>query len=57
MSKSVANLTDFDSAYAAEDWSRWAGYPAFAEAHRANAWNVYLQLEQEALRGDPDDGR
>lgn len=55
MARAVATLTAFDEAYAAEDWSRWSGYPAFADAHRANAWNIYLQVEQEALRGEPID--
>ena len=52
--QSVDTLTDFDSAYAAEDWSRWSGLPAFEAANRANAWNIYLQIEQETLHGNAD---
>lgn len=54
MTRAVDTLTDFDSAYAAEDWSRWSQFPAFEDAHRANAYNIYLQVEQEALRGEAD---
>lgn len=54
MARAVDTLTDFDTAYAAEDWSRWSRLPAFEDAHRANAYNVYLQVEQEALRAAAD---
>jgi len=56
MARAVTTLTDFDTAYAAEDWSRWSRLPAFEDAHRANAYNIYLQVEQEALQGDAQSG-
>lgn len=55
MARAVETLRDFDSAYAAEDWSRWSHLPAFADANRANAFNIYLQVEQESLRGEIPD--
>ena len=51
MGDAVADLTDFDTAYEAADWSRWAKLPAFKAANRLNAYNVYIQMEQEALKG------
>jgi hypothetical protein len=39
----------FDEAYAAADWSRWSALPAYAEAHRRNAYNTYLLMERESL--------
>jgi len=51
MGDAVAELTDFDTAYDAADWSRWAALPAFKAANRLNAYNVYIQMEQEALQG------
>jgi len=51
MGDAVADLTDFDTAYEAADWSRWAALPAFKAANRLNAYNVYIQMEQEALKG------
>lgn len=50
MGRAVDGFQDFDEAYAHIDWSRFAGVPAFAAANRANAYNVFLQLEQESLR-------
>lgn len=49
MERAVADLLAFDEAYAAADWSRWSSLPAFAEAHRRNAFNTYLLMEREAL--------
>lgn len=45
MGKAAEDLEDFDAAYAATDWSKFAGLPAFAEANRRNAYNVYLQMQ------------
>jgi len=45
MGKAAEDLEDFDAAYAATDWSKFASLPAFAEANRRNAYNVYLQLQ------------
>ncbi len=50
MGNAVRDLTPFDEAYAAVDWSRYEKVPAFAAANRINAYGTYLRLEQEALR-------
>jgi glyoxylase-like metal-dependent hydrolase (beta-lactamase superfamily II) len=47
MGKAARNLTPFDEAYAATDWSKYKNMPAFNEANRINAYNQYLRLEQE----------
>lgn len=31
------------------DWSAWERMPAFREANRLDAYNVFLQIEQELL--------
>ncbi|MCU0840725.1 MAG: MBL fold metallo-hydrolase [Thiobacillaceae bacterium] len=49
MGKAVADLTPFEDAYAATDWSRYQDLPAFAEANRVNAYNTYLLMEKEAF--------
>ncbi len=50
MGKAVRELTPFDEAYAAVDWSRFARIPAFDAANRINAYGTYLTMEQEALK-------
>jgi hypothetical protein len=50
MGAAVADLKSFDEAYAEIDWSRYRSIPAFDAAHRRNAYNVFLTMEQEALR-------
>ncbi len=40
---------DFDAAYAKTDWSRFAALPAFEAANRRNAYQAYLNVEQDAL--------
>lgn len=49
MAQAVSELVPFDEAYAAIDWSGFADLPAFAEANRRNAYQVYLSLEAEML--------
>jgi glyoxylase-like metal-dependent hydrolase (beta-lactamase superfamily II) len=49
MGAAVEELVDFDSAYAATDWSRFAGLPTFDEANRRNAYSVYLEMQAEML--------
>lgn len=49
MGRAVRDLEPFDDAYAATDWSRWKGLPAFEQANRQNAYGTYLLLEQETL--------
>ena len=51
MGKAVADLTSFEEAYAQTDWSRYRDLPAFEAANRLNAYNVYIQMEQEVLAG------
>jgi glyoxylase-like metal-dependent hydrolase (beta-lactamase superfamily II) len=40
---------DFEAAYRRIDWSRFAGLPAFDVANRRNAYQTYLNVEQDAL--------
>jgi glyoxylase-like metal-dependent hydrolase (beta-lactamase superfamily II) len=49
MGHAVEDFTPFDEAYDAVDWSRFAHLPAFEEANRRNAYQVYLSLEAELL--------
>ncbi|MEO8536457.1 MAG: MBL fold metallo-hydrolase [Betaproteobacteria bacterium] len=49
MGRAVADLTPFDEAYAAADWSRYRALPAFEPANRINAWGTFLRMEQESL--------
>jgi glyoxylase-like metal-dependent hydrolase (beta-lactamase superfamily II) len=49
MGRAVADLVPFDQAYAATDWSRYAGVPAFEAANRINAYGTYLLMEKESL--------
>jgi glyoxylase-like metal-dependent hydrolase (beta-lactamase superfamily II) len=49
MGDAVASMTPFDEAYAAVDWRRFNGYPAFDQANRTNAYDTYLRMEQESL--------
>jgi glyoxylase-like metal-dependent hydrolase (beta-lactamase superfamily II) len=49
MGAAVANMTDFDQAYKAVDWTPFKDYPAFAPANRLNAYGTYLRMEQESL--------
>ncbi|MFZ5485367.1 MAG: MBL fold metallo-hydrolase [Pseudomonadota bacterium] len=49
MGRAVADLVDFDTAYAATDWSAYQAMPAFREANRPNAYNTYLLMEKESL--------
>lgn len=49
MGKAVADLVPFEEAYEKTDWSRYTHLPAFAEAHRRNAYNTYILMEREAL--------
>lgn len=49
MSVAFEDGLDFDSAYRRIDWSRFAALPAFDAANRRNAYQTYLNVEQEAL--------
>ncbi len=47
MKKAVQNMDDFASTYNNTDWSAFSKLPAFAEANRRNAYQVYLSMEEE----------
>jgi glyoxylase-like metal-dependent hydrolase (beta-lactamase superfamily II) len=49
MADAVEEFVPFNEAYAEIDWSEFADLPAFAEANRRNAYQVYLSLEAEML--------
>jgi glyoxylase-like metal-dependent hydrolase (beta-lactamase superfamily II) len=49
MGAAVQDLVPFDEAYAAADWSAFAGLPAFDPANRINAYGTYLTMEREML--------
>jgi len=49
MGRAVADFQPFAEAYAATDWSRYAGLPAFEAANRVNAYGTYLLMERESL--------
>ena len=47
MGAGVEEMLDFDEVYKSVDWSRYEQLPAFKEANRKNAYQVYLSMEQE----------
>ena len=47
MGKAAYEMTSFDEAYAAADWSEFAHLPAFDLANRRNAYQVFLAMEIE----------
>ncbi len=49
MGAAVEELIPFDEAYSSTDWSEFEKLPAFAAAHRRNAYQVYLSMEKELL--------
>ncbi len=49
MGAAVDELIPFAEAYDEADWSEFERLPAFAEANRRNAYQVYLSIEAEAL--------
>lgn len=49
MGAAVADFIPFAEAYEEVDWSRFAHLPAFEEANRRNAYQVYLSMEAESL--------
>jgi glyoxylase-like metal-dependent hydrolase (beta-lactamase superfamily II) len=50
MKEAVDNWVTFDDAYDEVDWGEYEYLPAFFEANRRNAYQVYLSLEQESLK-------
>jgi len=47
MADAVENMDDFAETYDKTDWSEFEKLPAFAEANRRNAYQVYLSMEEE----------
>lgn len=47
MATAVENMDDFADVYERTDWSEFEKLPAFAEANRRNAYQVYLSMEEE----------
>jgi glyoxylase-like metal-dependent hydrolase (beta-lactamase superfamily II) len=54
MSEAFDDGLDFEAAYKQVDWSAWAKLPAFDAANRRNAYQTYLNIEQEALKAARD---
>ena len=50
MQQAVDDWIPFDEAYDDVDWGDYEFLPAFFEANRKNAYQVYLSLEQESLK-------
>ena len=48
MGKAARDMTPFDEAYKAADWSRFEHLPLFNAANRMNAYNTYLLMEHES---------
>ncbi len=49
MGQAAKDFVPFDEAYAKVDWGKFASEPTFDVANRNNAYNVYLEMEQEML--------
>ena len=49
MGAAVDDFEPFDTTYAGIDWSEFSDLPAFDEANRRNAYQVYLSMEAELL--------
>ena len=47
MKNAVQNLDDFAETYDKTDWSEFEKLPAFEEANRRNAYQVFLSMEEE----------
>jgi glyoxylase-like metal-dependent hydrolase (beta-lactamase superfamily II) len=51
MGQASSDMQPFDEAYAQTDWSAYEHMPMFPFANRMNAYNTYLLMEQEGMRG------
>jgi glyoxylase-like metal-dependent hydrolase (beta-lactamase superfamily II) len=49
MGRAVDELIPFEEAYEKTDWSRYEKMPAFLEANRRNAYNIYIQMEKDSV--------
>ena len=47
MRKAAEDLTPFEDAYKATDWSEFENLPLFKEANHMNAYNTYLLMEDQ----------
>ena len=47
MGKAARDMTPFDEAYKATDWSLYENLPLFGPANRMNAYNTFLLMEHE----------
>lgn len=47
MGAAAHEMTPFDEAYKATDWSAWEKLPLFGSANRMNAYNTYLLMEHQ----------
>ncbi len=47
MGEAARDMTPFDEAYQATDWSRFEHLPLFTAANRMNAYNTYLLMEHD----------
>ena len=45
MAAAVEDFLSFEEAFEAADWSDYEGLPAYRDAHRRNAYQVYLEVE------------
>lgn len=50
MGEAVAEMENFDAAYAKVDWRRYEKLPAFEAANRVNAYGTYILMEKETLQ-------
>lgn len=50
MTEAVQKGIPFEQAYKSVDWSGFSSLPLFGAANRMNAFNIYLQAEQEYLK-------
>ncbi|MEE9352123.1 MAG: MBL fold metallo-hydrolase, partial [Thiotrichaceae bacterium] len=50
MGAAVEEFTPFDEVYSGTDWSAFKDLPAFEDANRRNAYQVYLSMEAELLQ-------
>jgi glyoxylase-like metal-dependent hydrolase (beta-lactamase superfamily II) len=48
MGAAARDMTPFDEAYQATDWSQYEHLPLFKAANRMNAYNTYLLMEHES---------
>jgi len=49
MTSAFENLESFDDVYEATDWTEFSELPAFNEANRRNAYQVFLSIEHEQI--------